>query len=126
MIFETVKDWEICRDAMLPAIAETKGTHTEDDVLASIMAGKLKLWRRGSSGLITELVGFPQMKTLNAFLTGGDLLHDLLPLQEQVQFYAAANGCKRMTALVTKGENGWKRALGDGTQFGGTFVYKDL
>lgn len=125
MIYETVKDWESVRDAMLPAIAQTQGTHIEDDILAGVMAGKFKLWRRGASGLITEFMGFPQMKTLNAFLTGGDL-HELLPLQEQVQLHAAANGCKRMTALVTHGEQGWKRALGDGTKFGGTFVYKDL
>lgn len=125
MIYETAKEWELVREAMLPAIAQTEGTHTEDDILAGILTGKFKLWRRGSSGLITEHVQFPQMKTLNAFITGCDL-HELLPLQEPVQNFAAATGCKRMTALFTHGEKGWERALGNGTKRGGVFVYKDL
>lgn len=126
MIYETVKEWELCREAMLPAIAETKGTHTEDDVIADILRGKLTLWREGASGLITEYTQFPQMKVLNAFLAGGDLLRELLPLQERIQRHAAANGCKRMTAMVTRSPDAWKYALGKDTQFGGTFVYKDL
>jgi hypothetical protein len=125
VIYETVQEWAHCRDAMLEAIAQTNGTHTEDDILAGVMAGRFKLWRRGASGLITEFSAFPQMKQLNAFITGGSL-HELLPLQEPVQNYAAANGCGRMTAMVTHGEKGWERALGDGTKRAGVAVYKDL
>jgi hypothetical protein len=125
MIYETVQEWAVVRDALLPAIAETAGTHTEDDVIAAICAGKMKLWRNGASGIVTEFVEFPRMKCLNVFLAGGDL-HSLVPLYDGVSLYAAANGCRRMTALFTHGENGWKRVLGGGTKFGGTFAYKDL
>lgn len=125
MIYETVKEWEQVREAMLPAIAETHGTHTEDDVVAGVLTNKFKLWRRGRSGLLTEFVSFPQMKTQNSFLTGGDL-HDLLPLIEPVQNHAAANGCKRLTCVVAKSESAWMRVLGDGWRHGGVFLYKDL
>lgn len=120
-----VKEWEQVRAAMLPAIGETRGTHTEDDVVAGVLTNKLKLWRRGASGLITEFVGFPQMKTQNSFLTGGDL-SELLPLMEPVQNHAIANGCRRLTCMVAKGENAWMRVLGDGWRRGGVFLYKDM
>lgn len=125
MIYETVQEWKLCRDALLPAIAQTAGTHDEDAVIAAICAGKMKLWRSEESALVTEFQQFPLMKCLNVFLAGGDL-HKLLPLYDRVTLFAAANGCHRMTALFTHGENGWKRALGDGTKFGGTAAYKDL
>ena len=51
MIYETVKDWEQCRDAMLPAIAETRGTHTEDDIIAD----KSGAWRVKA---VTEIAKF--------------------------------------------------------------------
>ena len=49
MIFETVQEWSQCREALLPAIDMTGGTHTEDDVLGAIITGSMKLWRKGRS-----------------------------------------------------------------------------
>lgn len=130
MIYETVKEWEACREAMLKAIEETHGTHTEDDVLAQIITGKLKLWRNGKSGVVTEVLEYPRMKVLNAFLTGGDLIREILPLRSELEAYGRAQGCKRATWLATPGDNnedrsaGWTRATG--AEVCGTFMSKEL
>ena len=91
MIFETVQEWAQCREALLPAIEMTQGTHTEDDVLSAILMGNMKLWRRNRSGLVTEFSQFPRMKVINVFLAGGDL-EDIMPLQAEVENYGRKNG----------------------------------
>lgn len=123
MIWETVEEWRHCRHGLLAAIATTGGTHTEDDILAAIMTGKMKLWRRESSGLVTEFVQFPQMKTLNIFLAGGKL-KELEPLAAEIEKHAIQSGCRRITALHAHA--GWAAYFGDTAKIGGTFAYKDI
>lgn len=123
MIWEILQEWAKCRDAMLPAIAMTDGTHTEDDVLAALCTGKMKLWRNGSSGCITEFIQYPQMKTINVFIAGGDLT-EIAPLQKEIENYGRKNGCHRACLLAVR--EGWTRVLGEGVKTGGTYAYKDL
>jgi hypothetical protein len=122
MIFETVQEWAQCRDALLPAIAMTHGTHTEDDVLGAILTGSMKLWRKGKSGLVTEFCQFPRMKVINVFLAGGDL-EDVMSLQADIENYGRKNGCQRATMLAAR--DGWLRTI-DGGQKAGVYMTKDL
>jgi hypothetical protein len=122
MIWDIVQEWMQCRAALLPAIAETKGTHTEDDVLIELFTGRMKLWRKGRSGLVTEFCQFPRMKCINVFLAGGDLA-DVLALQTDIENFGRVNGCRRATMLGVR--DGWQRAV-TGNQIAGTYMYKDL
>lgn len=122
MIFETVQEWAQCREALLPAIEMTQGTHTEDDVLSAILMGNMKLWRRNRSGLVTEFSQFPRMKVINVFLAGGDL-EDILPLQAEVENYGRKNGCQRATMLAAR--DGWLRTINGGVK-AGVYMHKDL
>lgn len=122
MIWEIVEEWRQCRAAMLPAIAETKGTHTEDDVLVELFTGRMKLWRRNASGLVTEFCQFPRLKCINVFLAGGELA-DILPLQIDIENYGRMNGCQRATMLAVR--DGWLRTINGGIS-AGTYLYKDL
>lgn len=122
MIWDVVQEWSQCREALLPAIAETKGTHTEDDVLIELFTGRMKLWRRNRSGLVTEFCQFPRLKCINVFLAGGDLA-DVLPLQVEIENFGRMNGCQRATMLAVR--NGWQRTVSGGIS-AGTYMYKDL
>ncbi len=122
MIYETVMEWSLCRDALLPAIELTHGTHTEDDILAGLCTGQYKLWRHGSSGVVTDISLFPRMKCLNYFLIGGEM-SDIQALNPQIEAYAKENGCTRVTGLAAR--KGWERFLADYT-VGGSYMYKDL
>lgn len=123
MIFEQMEEWRKCREALLPAIEMTDGTHTEDDVIAGLLGGQYRLWVNGSSGIITEFVKFPRMKCLNVFLAGGDLA-ELEPLRPAIEKFALLNGCTRLTALFAR--KGWVRWFGDDVKLGGTYAFKDF
>jgi len=122
MIWDIMEEWRQCREALLPAIAQTQGTHTEDDVLLELFAGRMKLWRRNASGLVTEFCQFPRMKCINVFLAGGTLA-DILPLQVEIENFGRRQGCQRATLLAVR--EGWQRTV-NGSKSGGTFMYKDL
>jgi hypothetical protein len=121
-IWSVVEEWRLCRDALLPAIAETKGTHTEDDVLVELFAGRMNLWRRNASGLVTEFCQFPRLKCINVFLAGGDL-DDILPLQVEIENFGRKHGCQRATMLAVR--PGWQRTVAGG-HAGGIYMFKDL
>ncbi|MBY0512046.1 MAG: hypothetical protein K2P94_18060 [Rhodospirillaceae bacterium] len=122
MIFEIAREWALCRAALLPAIEMTGGTHTEDDVLAALIAGRMRLWRKDTSGLVTEFCQFPRMKVINVFLAGGRL-EDILPLQAEIENYGRKQGCQRATMLAAR--DGWLRTIGGG-QKAGIYMTKDL
>lgn len=122
MIFEITQEWALCRAALLPAIEMTHGTHTEDDILAALIAGHMRLWRRNQSGLVTEFCQFPRMKVINVFLAGGEL-EDILPLQAEVENYGRKQGCQRATMLAAR--DGWLRTI-DGGKKAGIYMTKDL
>lgn len=109
MIFETVQEWAHCREAMLEAIARCEGTHTEDDVLAMLLHGKLKLLRENNSGIVLEVIEYPRVKVLHCFLAAGDL-KDVLKLEERLPEIAKSLGCSRITLC---GRHGWRRILPD-------------
>ena len=122
MIWKIVEEWARCREALLPAIAQTEGTHTEDDVLIALFTEKMKLWRRNRSGLVTEFCQFPRLKAINVFIAGGDL-EDIMPLQVEIENFGRKNGCQRATLLAVR--DGWRRVVAGG-RAAGTYMYKDL
>lgn len=122
MIYELLQEWAECREGMLAAIEMTNGTHTEDDVLASLIQGNMKLWRKGKSGLVTEICNYPRMKVINVFLAGGDL-EDVMSLQSDIENYGRKMGCQR--AAMVAARDGWVKAIPEGRK-AGIFMIKDL
>ncbi len=107
MIFEIIEEWSHCREAMLKAIERCEGTHTEDDVLAMLLQGRLKLLREGNSGVVVEIVAYPQLKALNCFLVAGNM-NEVLRIEERLPALARSLGCSRLTAC---GRHGWSKVL---------------
>lgn len=129
MIFDTVQEWAHCREAMLKAIERCDGTHDEDDVLRQILTGQLKLWREGSSAVLTEFQSYPKFRALHCFLVGGTLA-EVLKIEERLVPFAILNGCIRpdgMPAITACGRSGWARVLKDrGWREVTTFIQKDV
>jgi hypothetical protein len=118
MIFDT---WSRVRGLLLPAIAETNGTHNEDDVLIALLTGKCRLWASENAAVVTEIVVYPQMKILNCWLVGGDLAR-LRAMEPDLIAYARSMGCARVTG---GGRAGWSRVRSDWSK-GPTYMYKDI
>lgn len=118
---ETVAKWARHRPKLLEAIEYTNGTHTEDDVLAMILLGRLTLWADDAGAFVTEFIDYPRMKVVNLFLVAGER-DKMWPLEAQVVAHGKANGCKR---IMGGGRRGWTRVLPE-YHDGGAFMYKDI
>lgn len=89
------------------ALEYAGGTHTVDDVLTDIRAGRLQLWPAPGSALVTEIVDYPQKRILNCFLAGGNLV-ELEIMAPVIEDFARSQGC---TAVTLVGRRGWERTF---------------
>ena len=117
----TVAKWSQHREHLLEAIGHTHGTHTEDDVLAMILLGKLTLWANDGAAMVTEFIDYPQLRVVNVFLCGGNL-GKMWEVEAEVVENAKKQGCKRITG---GGRPGWAKVL-PGYTPGGYFMHKDI
>ncbi len=89
------------------ALSYAGGTHTFDDVAAMLSKGRLQLWSGPHSAIVTEIIEYPQKRTLHFFLAGGNLaeLEVMLP---GVIDWGRTQGC--ISASMT-GRRGWERTF---------------
>lgn len=94
-----------CRPWIAAALEYSRGTHTVDDVVDGIKAGRLQLWPSDAGCLVTEFVEYPRKRVLNVFLGAGDMAR-LKDMHDSVLAFAKANGCG---AVTISGRPGWAR-----------------
>jgi hypothetical protein len=94
---------------ILNALAYTEGTHTFDDIVSMILAGRLTWWQNGQSFAVTEFVSYPRENHIHIFLAGGDL-NELLDLQDTIAIYGKHAGCSTLTMA---GRKGWLKPLAE-------------
>lgn len=89
------------------ALGYSGGTHTYEDVVEMIGAGRLQFWPGPNSAVVTEIIEYPRHKTLHFFLAGGNLaeLEKMYPVIEEWGRY---EGC---TAASLTGRPGWERTF---------------
>lgn len=99
--FEQLRDW------IEAALEYSGGTHTLQDVVESIYAGRMQLWPAERGCAVTEIVVYPQKKVLHVFLAGGDM-DQLFEMIKPAAEWAREQGC---TAMTLAGRLGWQRAM---------------
>lgn len=82
-------------------------THTLEDVQKQIDEGTLQYWPGVNSAIITEIIEYPQKRTLHFFLAGGNLA-ELEAMYPVVESWGRAQGC---VAASTTGRPGWERTF---------------
>ena len=102
-----MNELERCRPWIEAALEHSGGTHTFEDIVDGLRTGHLQFWPAPKGCLITEIVIFPQKKTINVFLGGGEL-EQLSDMHEDVIKWAKSQGC---TAATINGRAGWVRAF---------------
>ncbi|HEY2417532.1 MAG TPA: hypothetical protein VGH84_06405 [Steroidobacteraceae bacterium] len=80
-------------------------THRISDVVDMIRDGKAQLWENEGAVTITEIVEYPLFKTVNFWLSAGELKH-CLALEHDVLPWAVEQGC---TVATVTGRPGWGR-----------------
>lgn len=101
------KEFERCAPYIAAALEYSGGTHTVADVAEMIRNGRAQFWPGFRSAVVTEINEYPQVKTLNYFLAGGDM-DELKIIRPYIEQWAKAAGCKRITLL---GRRGWERTF---------------
>lgn len=120
-IMFTIQRWVKVRDMLLPAIEILEGTHTEEDIVAMLLAGRAGLWIGKDCAAVTEITQWPRFKEVNVFLAGGDM-DGLKALKLPLENHARELGCER---IVIRGRKGWERVHED-YRFVSIAICKDI
>ena len=89
------------------ALKRGGGTHTLQDVLDGLLAGKYQLFENDDGVCITEIMEAPQGRYLHCWIVAGRL-PGVMQLSDAVERHALTNSCRYMT---TSGRFGWKTVL---------------
>lgn len=103
------REWARCAPWLQAALDAGPRTHTLEDVRGCVQRGTAQFWCGRNCAIVTELVTYPQVKTMNFWLAGGDLAELRDELRPLAEAYAKANGARFATIV---GRPGWSRALG--------------
>ena len=96
-----------CRPWIEAALEYSGGTHTFEDIVQGIVSGHMQLWPAPKGCAVTQIVVYPQKKTLHVFLAGGEM-EQLLDMMGDAAAWGRTQGCAAMTL---SGRIGWQRAL---------------
>jgi hypothetical protein len=98
-------------------------THNKDHVWQRLCTGKAFLWSSKGCVIVGELIDHPiGYRSFNYWLQGGDLT-ELLALHPQIEDWARAAGCARVTG---QGRVGWSRVMDGDWHKGPTSRFKWL
>jgi hypothetical protein len=95
------------------ALAHSGGRYAPEDFLAALLRREMQLWtvRDGDqlTGLaITELRNYPRQRRCRYLLLAGEDFDRWQHLQQDIENWARANGCRAMEMC---GRRGWERKL---------------
>lgn len=104
--------WHVVRPMIEMAYAATDEM-MPDDMLTDLQGGKLLLWVSAPKGeiiavLVTSLQPKPSGLACKLMVCGGNGIEVWLSDHAQIEAYARAEGCAKLTA---EGRMGWSRAL---------------
>jgi hypothetical protein len=90
-------------------------THTINDVLTDIRAGRAQLWLASDNGevegiAVTCITEYPQITTCLIWLCAGISREKYTPLIGNIEQWAKAQGC---ASISLEGRAGWERILTD-------------
>ena len=100
-------EWVRCSRWIQDALEYAHGSHTLEDVYDAVVRGDAQFWPAEDVGLVTEIVEYPQRRTLRFWLAGGNL-ETLEWLEAEIIEWSKPWGCK---ACEIVGRRGWVKAL---------------
>ena len=102
------------RELLERALRHCGDTHTFEDIQKGVACGDMQAWDGDDNGIIiTEIVVYPNKKTLNIFLVGletGKGFEQLKKMEKSLCEFGKMMGCETMTML---GRKGWTKLLPD-------------
>ena len=89
------------------ALEYAGNSHTLTDIYEEILAGRAQLWAGKNSVIVTEIVSYPNFKSVRFWLAGGRM-SELLKMEKKVTEWAKGIDC---TVCEIIGRKGWEKVL---------------
>lgn len=102
-----IPDISTFRPHIEAALKYADDSHSYEDIVRGVEDGQLQFWPGPNSVIITEIVTYPNYRSLNFFLAGGDI-DELEAMYTPIEDWAQERGCDR--AILT-GRKGWERSF---------------
>jgi len=96
------------RALVASALEYCGGTHNLEDIAIAVRMGEMQVFESDKAVIVTEVLTYPRLKALHAFLVAGDMTELLEILQPQIEAFAREQGCSRLSCA---GRFGWTRVL---------------
>jgi len=98
---------ERCRKWIQEALDHGGNTHEVEDILQGIRENRFQFWAAEKAMFVTEILTYPNFKTIHSFLIGGDL-DQVMEMRESIEEFGKRIGCKFSTG---NGRRGWVRVM---------------
>jgi len=96
-----------CKKWIVDALEYAHNSHTFDEVIEIVKRGDAQFWAFSDSAIITEIISYPQRRTLRFWLAGGNLKR-LLDVEPNIRKWSILYNCKAVEII---GRKGWGKVL---------------
>jgi len=97
------------RKMLVEALEHSGGSHTFQNIVDAVQQEVMQFWPMEKSCLVTEVINYPNLKTLHIFLAGGDL-EEIKGIDSTLEFLCQEIGADYISL---SGRRGWIKALAD-------------
>tara|TARA_R110000737_G_scaffold74496_1_gene103588 strand:+ start:240 stop:647 length:408 start_codon:yes stop_codon:yes gene_type:complete len=97
------------RKMLVEALNHSGGSHTFQNIVDAVQNEVMQFWPMEKSCLVTEVINYPNLKTLHIFLAGGDL-EEIKTIDSTLEFLCQEIGADYISL---SGRRGWIKALAD-------------
>lgn len=99
--------WAEVESHISAALEHAHGSHKIGDVFGAVVKGDAQFWYAPDAGLVTEIIDYPQRRTLRFWLAGGNI-ETLKEMEADAIEWSKAWDCEACEII---GRRGWVRAL---------------
>lgn len=105
-------DWAYARPYLMPAMHMIQGLYTEEDLIAGVLSGQMRLWVGNKCAAVTQILQYPRAKVMNTLIAGAETgyMKNLLDLSKDHEQFCIDNDCLR---IQITGRRGWEKLFPD-------------
>ena len=96
-----------CKKWVVDALEYAHNSHSFEQVINIVKRGDAQFWAFSDSAIVTEIIEYPQRRTLRFWLAGGNL-KTLLDVEPKIRKWSILYRCEAVEII---GRKGWEKVL---------------
>ena len=96
-----------CKKWIVDALEYAHNSHSFEQVIDIVKRGDAQFWAFSNSAIVTEIIEYPQRRTLRFWLAGGNL-KTLLDVEPKIRKWSILYRCEAVEII---GRKGWEKVL---------------